>query len=388
MSDHWQTVIHYATELRHRLHRAPELPWQEHQTAALIRAELRALGLEPRPCADTGTLATLAPNASGRHVALRGDIDALPITEQTLLDYASEIPGRMHACGHDGHTAALLGAARWLKAHEHTLPGPVTLLFQPAEEGGHGAEAMIRDGALEGVDVIFGWHNWPAIEFGHLACPPGLVMSGNGTFTIEVLGEGGHASQPEVCRDPVLAGSAIVLALQQIVSRRLAPQTPVVVSVTSFEAPSGPTITPAKAVLSGGYRIPDDAVRAQVEQLITEIASATAAGYGCTASVHHTPRYGATINHPEPAAEVREIWREAFGEAALRVKVPVPLMASEDFSYYLRKIPGAFALIGADDGPAHRHSCHSPYYDFNDRLLSRVIHLYARLAGAPAPPLG
>ncbi|MBD3816127.1 MAG: amidohydrolase, partial [Halothiobacillus sp.] len=211
MSSTWAQNIQEATALRHRLHRSPELSWQEHGTAQIIRSQLKALDIPWRACANTGTVATLAPNATGRHIALRGDIDALPITEQTVVDWISQTPGVMHACGHDGHTATLMAVARWLKTNESALAGPVSLLFQPAEEGGHGARVMIEDGALDGVDWIFGWHNWPAIPFGQAVCPDGPVMAANGIFEIELTGRGGHASQPELCRDPVLAAAAVTL---------------------------------------------------------------------------------------------------------------------------------------------------------------------------------
>ena len=192
-------------------------------------------------------------------VALRADIDALPVTERNSLPFASKIVteyngqkvGVMHACGHDAHTSILMGTATVLKKMQADVPGTVVFLFQPAEEGGHGALRMIEDGALEGIDEIYGWHNWPAIPEGQLVCPDGIVMCGNGTFEITVHGQGGHASQPELCRDPVLAGSAMVQALQQVVARRLAPQQAAVLSVTSFNAPSGLTVIPQQAVLGG-----------------------------------------------------------------------------------------------------------------------------------------
>jgi amidohydrolase len=374
-----------AVELRHALHRRPELGWQEHQTAATVRAELDRAGITYRACADTGTVATLAPDAPGRHIALRADLDAMPIDEATGAPYASEHPGAMHACGHDGHTATLMAAAWWLKEHEAELPGPVTLLFQPAEEGGHGAKAMIEDGALEGVDVIFGWHNWPAIPYGQALCPDGPVMSANGTFRIEVTGKGGHASQPEACRDPVLAAAAITMALQQIVSRRLPPRMAAVVSVSSIDAPSAETVTPDTAVLGGSIRVPDTVVRDQVFTLIDQIARDTATAYGVAATTHPRPRYGATVNHPGPASELRAILADELGPDWSTTAVSAPVLASEDFSYYLDVVPGAFALIGSDDGDGHEHPCHSNLYDFNDRLIPIVARVYARLAGMPIP---
>lgn len=391
MSDYWQQTIAAAKTLRRELHSIPELGWQEVQTAEKVRSALTQLGISWRACADTGTVGILnadaAKNNAARHIALRGDIDALPITEKTQKPYASVHEGCMHACGHDGHTATLLAAAQWLKHHESSLNCTVTLLFQPAEEGGHGAQRMIEDGALEGVDEIYGWHNWPAIPFGEMLCPDGIVMSGNGTFTVRVEGKGGHASQPELCRDPVLAASAITLALQQIVSRQLPPQSAAVLSVTSIDAPSSATVIPATATIGGSIRVPNEAVRDQINQSINEISQFTAKSYGVQCEVDIERRYHSTINHSAQARNMRACWQQEWGEHAVNQTLPTPIMASEDFSYYLKAIPGAFALIGADDGPDHQAPCHSSFYDFNDRLIPRVVRLFSRLAGAPLPPL-
>ncbi|MDY6921176.1 MAG: N(2)-acetyl-L-2,4-diaminobutanoate deacetylase DoeB2 [Pseudomonadota bacterium] len=384
MVDRWQENVAFAEEFRRKLHAHPELSWQEHQTASAVREVLDQLQIPWRPCAQTGTVAWLNSAAGGPAIALRGDMDALPISEQTGKEYQSRNEGCMHACGHDGHTATLLAAARWLKQHESQLPQPVVLIFQPAEEGGHGAREMIRDGALEGVGVIYGWHNWPALPYRAIACPDDLVMCGNGTFTIGFHGKGGHASQPELCADPVLAASAVNLALQQIVSRRLSPQAAAVVSVTQFNAGTAPTVIPEYAELGGSIRVPDEATRKAVNQLIDEVARDTAAAWGVRAQVEHQPRYQATINHPGPAAVARECWQSIHGEETLRHGRPMPIMASEDFSYFLREIPGAFALIGSDDGQDHHIPCHSPHYDFNDRLIADVCRWYCRLAGLTA----
>ena len=381
----WPGIVQAAIDLRHALHRRPELTWAEHQTAHTIRDGLTAADISWRPCAETGTVARLAPDAAGRHIALRGDIDALPLIEQSGVEWTSEHEGCMHACGHDGHTATLMGTALWLKRHEAQLPGPVSLLFQPAEEGGFGAQRMIEDGALDGVDAIFGWHNWPAIPFGKAVCPDGAVMSANGTFGIVVTGKGGHASQPELCRDPVLAASAITLAIQQVVARRLAPQNSVVVSVTSIDARSGDTIIPETATLGGSFRLSDDGLRKTVEDLISQTAIDTARAYGVSAEVEMRPRYGTTVNHAAEAETYRAALAAEFGADWRSEETLVPIMASEDFSYYLAEIPGAFALIGADDGQGHDFPCHSTHYDFNDALIPRIARVYARLAGAPLP---
>lgn len=383
----WTAIINAATQFRRSLHKRPELSWREHETAVAIRGALDALGVPWRACADTGTLGFLAANAPGRKIALRADIDALPITEQSGRDWCSLNHGVMHACGHDGHAAALTAAAAWLKIHEDRLPGPVTLLYQPAEEGGHGAKRMIEDGALDDVDMVFGWHNWPAIPFGKAVCPDGPVMAGNGTFKIILKGKGGHASQPEACRDPVLAASAVTLALQQIASRRLAPQSAVVVSVTSIDAPSGETIIPDKAELGGSIRLADAGDRNAVNGLITDITTKTAAGYGVEAEVEHFSRYDATVNDAGAAAFMRKALEQELGPSWRSAETPLPIMASEDFSYYLKERPGAFALIGANDGaPRHGVSCHSPEYDFNDGLIPVVARLFARLAGITPEP--
>lgn len=384
VAKNWREMTAEATELRRELHRAPELTWSEHETAATIRSRLDGLDIAWRTCAGTGTVATIATNARGRHIALRGDIDALPIVEASGVDWSSARKGCMHACGHDGHTATLLATARWLKANESALPGPVTLLFQPAEEGGHGAKAMMDDGALEGVDAIFGWHNWPAIPFGQAVCPDGAVMAGNGTFEIAVRGRGGHASQPELCRDPVVAAAAIVTALQHVVSRRISPQAPTVLSVTSIRADGGaPTVIPDSATIGGSFRLGDPDTRAAMSELIEEIAGNTAAAHGVETNVSIHPRYDATVNHASEASLYREALAAELGGEALEVGLKTPIMASEDFSYYLKAIPGAFALIGADDGQGHHHPCHSPKYDFNDRLIDVVGRVYARIAGIP-----
>ncbi|GAA3974543.1 N(2)-acetyl-L-2,4-diaminobutanoate deacetylase DoeB2 [Allohahella marinimesophila] len=385
MQDFWQQTLSSAQAFRRELHAHPELGWQENRTAMRIREELSSLNIPWRECAGTGTLAFLNPQGTGRHTALRGDIDALPIEERSTPDWASTHPGCMHACGHDGHTATLMASARWLKHVEAQLPGPVTLIFQPAEEGGHGAKKMIEDGALEGIDCIYGWHNWPALKFSQLVCPEGIVMCGNGTFDIEVIGQGGHASQPELCRDPVLAASAMVLNIQQIISRRLPPQQANVVSITSIEAPSAATVIPEKARIGGSIRIATESARHTINQLIEEIALSTAASYGVQCEVRISPRYQATVNHAQSAKAVREAWLALNDQHSLDHDIAVPIMASEDFSYYLKAVPGAFALIGADDGHNHHHPCHSAYYDFNDRLLEPVTRLFAKLVGAPIP---
>lgn len=370
-------VIAFAKKFRHKLHQNPELSWQEFETAKSIQEVLSSFEIPWQTCAQTGTVAKLAQDAKGEHIALRADIDALPMQENTNLTYCSTKQNCMHACGHDGHTATLIAAAIWLKKHEQTLSSPVTLIFQPAEEGGHGAKAMIDEGCLKGVDYIFGWHNWPSIEFKKALCPDGIVMAGNGTFHITLHGVGGHSSQPEKCKDPVLAASALTMALQQIVSRKIAPQKTAVVSVTSIDAPSGLTTIPDSAKLHGSIRVSDNEMRDMIAKEIESISKGVAAAYGVEAEVEFRKRYSATINNPQAAHKVRETLRQEWGEAFGSDHI-TPIMASEDFSYYLEQIPGAFTLVGSnedDDTP-----CHNVGYDFNDNLIKPVSQMLMRLA--------
>jgi len=387
LSMSWNQVIEQAVEARHWLHQRPELTWEEKNTAVYIRDRLSNIGIDWRACAEHGTVGTIAPNASGEHIAFRSDMDALPISETANVDFRSESPGKMHACGHDGHMATLLGLADWLKQHEDSLKGPVSFVFQPAEEGGHGAQKMIEDGALDGVDVIFGWHNWPALSSGVAVCPDGVVMSGNGTFHMIIKGRGGHASQPEAARDPVVAAAAITLNMQQIVSRRLPPQVAAVVTVASIIADSGVTVIPDSVQVEGSIRISDPGWRQQINELIVDIAHNTAATYGVTAEVEIRPRYEATVNHSVPAGRYREALRTELGDHYDHTDILIPIMASEDFSYYLNEIPGAFALVGMSEEVAgnteFRVPCHSPDYEFNDRVIEHVIRVFSRLARVP-----
>ncbi|MGC9456942.1 MAG: N(2)-acetyl-L-2,4-diaminobutanoate deacetylase DoeB2 [Halothiobacillaceae bacterium] len=385
MQPSWKALIEDATQHRRALHRRPELSWQEERTAADIRQRLETLQIPWQACAGTGTIGQLAPQAKGPQIALRADIDALPIVEATGHPWASQTEGRMHACGHDGHTAVLLAVAAWLKARESELPGPVRLIFQPAEEGGHGAEAMIRDGALEGVDRIFGWHNWPAIPFGQAVCPDGPVMSANGVFEIQIAGRGAHASQPEVAHDPLLAATDITQNLQQIVARRLPPQSAAVVSVTQLHAGDAITAIPDTAWMAGSVRVGRTDQRDAIVEHMRQIVADTARAHRVEAEFTFTPRYGATVNHAGAAAHYRDALAGILGPQWQDERLPVPIMASEDFSYYLQEIPGAFALIGANDGDGPAEPCHSPRYDFNDRLLDPVGRLLVTLAGLEPP---
>lgn len=372
-------VVARATGLRHDLHRHPELTWQEQRTAGVVRAELDRLGIPWTACAEHGSVARLAPGRAGRHIALRADLDALPITETTGVPYASSVAGTMHACGHDGHTACLLATAAYLKAREADLPGPVTLLFQPAEEGGHGARRMVEAGCLDGIDAVFGFHNWPGLPDGTYGCPDGPVMAANGEWTAVITGRGGHAASPHDCVDPVLAGAHFTVLAQQLVSRGVAPQEAAVVSVTCFHAGTADNVIPDSAELVGTVRAGTTQRREELARGLDRVLQAACAAAGATGVLRYAPTYPATVNHPAEAAVARAALARVLG-AGREIRAGLPLMAAEDFSYFLEAKPGAYILLGTGrDG--RREPCHSPRFDFDDALIPVVVRLWADLAG-------
>jgi hippurate hydrolase len=379
-----QAIVARAVAIRRELHRHPELMHAEHRTAATVRGELDRLGIPWTACAGTGTLARLAAGRPGRHLAFRADLDALPLTEETGLAHASTVPGCMHACGHDGHTASLLATAAWFKAREADLPGPVTLLFQPAEEGGHGARLMIDGGALAGIDAIFGYHNWPGLPAGTAACPAGPVMAANGEWNATITGRGGHAAAPHDCIDPILAGAHFVSMAQQLVSRVAKPQEAAVVSVTCFHAGTADNIIPERAELVGTVRAGSTARRDELARRLEGILAAACAPSGAVPAFHYAPTYPATVNHPAEAARAQAAIGRVLGSDRL-VHDGLPLMGAEDFSYYLERIPGAYLLLGSGEGD-HPPACHSPRFDFDDRLIGTALRIWADLAGIPCDP--
>ena len=376
-------ITAHAIALRRALHREPELMHHEHDTAAAVRAELDRLGIAWRACAGTGTVARLG-SGSGRHLAFRADLDALALTELTGVPWASRRPGLMHACGHDGHTASLLAAAAWLKLRERDLPGPVTLLFQPAEEGGHGAQAMCADGALDGVDAVYGYHNWPAIPFGRAACPPGPVMGANAEWTVTITGRGGHASAPHLAIDPIVAGAHFVTLAQQIVARQIAPQDAAVVTITCFHSGTADNIIPEIAELIGTVRAATTATRDDLARRVEACLHAACAASGARGKFVYRPCYPATVNDPAASCLASAALERVLGPGAVDDR-GMPLMAAEDFGYFLTQRPGAFILLGAGRPGEPVEGCHSPRFDFNDDLIAVVVRLWADLAGVAVP---
>jgi amidohydrolase len=369
-----------ATAIRHDLHRHPELTWQEGRTAGVVRDELTLLGIPWSPCAEHGTIARLAVGRAGRHVAFRADLDALPMHELGDCAHRSTVAGTMHACGHDGHTASLLGAAAWLKAHEASLPGPVTLLFQPAEEGGHGARRMVKEGCLAGIDAVFGYHNWSGLPAGHYACPDGPVMAANGEWTAIIRGRGCHAAAPQDGIDPVLTGAHFTVLAQQLVSRQTAPQEAAVVGVTCFHAGTADNVIPDSAELVGTVRAATTERREALAAGLRRVLEAACAASGAQGELHYHPTYPATVNHASEALRARTALDGLLG-AGRCVSAGIPLMAAEDFSYYLQARPGAYILLGT----GRAEPCHSPRFDFDDALIPVVIRMWAALAGLPSP---
>jgi amidohydrolase len=376
-------------EWRRSLHRRPELQYEEHETSLFVQAVLRAAGVEAVGglARGTGVLGHLR-GAAERAVALRADMDALPIEERSGVPWASEIPGRMHACGHDGHVAILLGAAKVLAeiARERPLPHPVTFLFQPAEEGGGGARFMIEDGALDGsrlgppVDRIYGLHGWPALPRGAVATRPGPMLAAADRFTIEIHGAGGHAALPHQTRDPIVAAAELVLSLQSLVARETDPLDSAVVSVTSLHAGAAFNVVPESLRMQGTIRSLREATRARLHARLAERAHGVAAAAGCRAEVSIERGYPVTFNDPDLVEQFREAVHADFGASQVGT-LPAPIMGAEDFSFYGERVPACFFALGLEEDPRQPlPPLHSPTFDFNDAAIPHGIAAMVRLA--------
>ena len=370
------------TAIRRDLHAHPELGMEEHRTAALVARKLEEWGIEVhRGVGGTGVVGVLRAGSGNRAVGLRADMDALPIHEQTDLPFRSTVPGRMHACGHDGHTAMLLGAAKYL-AETRNFSGTVNLIFQPGEEGCGGALAMLADGLFERFpcDAIYGMHNCTGMEVGSFAVREGPAMAGGAFFDITVGGKGSHGARPEQGIDPVLTACHIATALQSIVSRNLSPRDPAVVSVTKVVGGDAYNVIPQTAVISGTARFFTRKVGGQIEDAMRRLAEGVAAGFGATAILDWRLIFAPTVNAPEPTAAVADAVRDLVGDAQLITTKP-PVMGSEDFSFMLEQVPGAYLNVG--NGPGF--SPHHPGYAFNDEAIPFGAGLYARLVEKGLP---
>jgi amidohydrolase len=373
---------------RRDLHAHPELLFDTHRTSAFVADRLRAAGCDEvvTGLGRTGVVGVIRgrSTASGKVIALRADMDALPILEATGLPYASETPGKMHACGHDGHTAMLLGAAQYLAETRH-FDGAAVLVFQPAEEGGGGGREMVEDGLMDrfGIQEIYGMHNWPGRPVGDFAIRPGGLMAASDLFTVAVTGRGGHAAQPHQTVDPVVAASAIVLGLQSIVARNADPLTPAVVSVTSFRTPTDAfNVIPEHVELRGTTRSLDPALQDLIETRMRTLVEATAAAHGAEAAITYTRSYPVTVNAPAQTDFATRVAAGVVGPSRVETDTP-PVMGAEDFSFMLNARPGAFIFVGNGDTAGLHH----PKYDFNDELIPVGCSYWARLVetAMPAP---
>jgi len=372
------------TQWRRDFHRHPELLFEVHRTAARVAELLRDFGCDEvvENVGKTGVVGVISGtrNNSGRVIGLRADMDALPIEETTGLDYQSLTPGMMHACGHDGHTAMLLGAAKYL-AETRNFNGTAVVVFQPAEEGGAGGLEMCRDGLMDrfGIDEIYGMHNTPGLPVGHFAIRPGALLASSDEFDIVVTGKGGHAAEPHKSVDTTLVAAQIVVALQTIVSRTIDPLHRVVLTVGTFNTDSAASNVIAHQVrLQGTVRTLDPECRKIAERRVFEIAENTAKAMGAAASVSWEPGYPVTMNTKENTGYAAEVARSVSAHVNDDVN---PIMPAEDFSYMLEERPGAYIFVGNGNSA----SCHHPAYNFDDDAIPYGCSWYSGMIEARMP---
>ncbi|MCV2890159.1 M20 aminoacylase family protein [Ruegeria aquimaris] len=372
------------TGWRRHLHAHPELMYDVHETAGFVAERLKEFGIDDitTGVGKTGVVATIKgkSDSKGRVIGLRADMDALPITEITGLDYASTVPGKMHACGHDGHTAMLLGAAKYL-AETRNFDGTVVLIFQPAEEGGAGGKAMCDDGLMDrwGIQEVYGMHNAPGIPVGTFAIRPGPLMASSDDFEIVVTGKGGHAASPHDAIDTTLVASQIVVSLHSIVSRNIDPLKSVVLTVGTFKTDSDASNIIAHTVrMTGTVRTLDSAYRAIAEDRVRRVATDIASAYGATAEVNWAPGYPVTINSEAETQHAIEAARAVSGNVD---EDTPPIMPSEDFSYMLEERPGAYMFLGNGDTA----QCHHPAYNFDDEAIPVGCSWFAEIVERRMP---
>ncbi|HZG78735.1 MAG TPA: amidohydrolase [Paenibacillus sp.] len=364
---------------RRHLHRYPEVSYQEKETSAFVARELERLGWRVRTgVGGHGVVADLDGGAPGKRIALRADMDALPIQDQKQTEYASTVPGVMHACGHDGHTAALLGAAERLAETKTSWTGSVRLLFQPAEEfPPGGAQAMIKEGALEGVDEIYGIHLWSQFPACTVHTAPGPIMAASDEFQIRIVGKGGHGGLPHQAIDAVAIGSHFVVNAQSIVSRNSDPILPNVISIGSFHAGTTFNVIAADCRLQGTVRTMTPETRTYLRERLESVLDATCRMFGATYELDYKFGYPPVVNHAGPTERVLSLARERLGDEA--VAVCQPMMAGEDFSFYLEKVPGCFLFVGAGNDSI-RAPHHHPLFDLDERALQTSVDLLYDLA--------
>ena len=374
--------------IRRDIHAHPELCFAEHRTAAIVADKLKAWGLEVHTgLGGTGVVGTLRRGSSRRAVGLRADMDALPLQEHNSFEHASTYQGRMHACGHDGHTAMLLAGARWLSLHGG-FDGIVHFIFQPAEEGGAGAQKMIDDGLFTRFpcEAVFGMHNWPGAAVGTFSTTPGPMMASSNEFEVTLRGKGAHAALPQNGIDPVLVATHLVQAFQSIITRNKKPIDAAVLSVTEIHAGDATNIIPDSAIVRGTVRTFTLETLDLIETRMRALTEQLPVAFGATGSLHFHRNYPPTINHPEQAAFATSVMRELVGDGQVDSQCE-PTMGAEDFAFMLQARPGCYVFIGNGDG-THRESghgmgpcmLHNPSYDFNDELIPLGGSFWVRLA--------
>lgn len=386
-NDRLDNLLPEIIEWRRDIHRNPELGFEVHRTAAFVSGKLREFGADEvvEGIGRTGVVGVIKgrSQASGRVIGLRADMDALPIVEASGAQWTSDTMGSMHACGHDGHTAMLLGAARAL-ADSRDFDGTVVVIFQPAEEGGGGGLAMVEDGLMDrfGIQEVYGLHNMPNLPVGEFAIRPGPLMACADEFDIVVRGRGGHAAMPDVCIDPVVIAAHIVLALQSIVSRGVRPTDPLVITVTTLEVTGGAyNVIPQSVHMRGTLRAFDDVVRLESKQRIHTLATLTAEAHGASAEVDYRDGYPPTVNHVQQTQFAVHVASKVAGPDKVDPD-RTPIMGAEDFSYMLNERPGAFIFLGN----GRTANLHHPEYDFNDEAI-RYGCLYWSTLVSEAMPL-
>ncbi|WP_026355004.1 M20 aminoacylase family protein [Massilia niastensis] len=391
-----EPILAFQTELqaiRRDLHAHPELSYEEHRTADMVAERLTAWGIPiVRGLGLTGVVGIIKSGTSQRAIGLRADMDALPMQELNGFDHASRHPGKMHACGHDGHTAMLLGAAHYLSQHRN-FDGTVYVIFQPAEEGGGGARRMMDDGLFEQfpMEAVYGMHNWPGIPEGSFGVVAGPMMASSNEFHVVVRGKGAHAAQPHRGIDPVMVAVQIAQGWQTIVSREKNPLETAVLSITQIHAGSATNIIPDEAVLVGTVRTFTTGVLDLIERRMNEMASGIAAGFGASIEFDFKRNYPPLVNHPEQTAFAVEAMRAVVGAERVDANVE-PTMGAEDFAFMLQAKPGCYVFIGNGEG-AHRAGghglgpcqLHNASYDFNDNLLPIGASYWVRLAEMSLP---
>ncbi|QNK88405.1 amidohydrolase [Sporosarcina sp. resist] len=370
------------TALRRKLHSGPELSFEEVKTTAFVCAYLDELGIPYRKTEPTGVIAEIKGAAGGKTVALRGDMDALSVEQlNTHVPYASKIEGKMHACGHDAHTSMLLIAAKALSDVKDELPGNVRLLFQPAEEIAQGAKAMVDQGAMDGVDNVFGIHIWSQMPTHKVSCTPGPSFAAADIFKVHFTGKGGHGAMPQDCIDAALVASSFVMNVQTVVSRTIDPQQAAVLTVGKMEVGTRFNIIAENALIEGTVRTFNQDVRDQIETSISQYAKSVADMYGATAEVEYIRGTQPVINDEESANLVQQVATEAFGPDVVYDEKPT--MGAEDFSFFLDKAPGSFALVGSGNPEKDTEwSHHHGNFDIDEDALVTGAELYAQYAWA------